>query len=291
VRAAPEWRLRRPLLAAAAVIVLLALVVLAAAGHRPGGGGSAARPSGYVIDTLVTILLAVYAVAAVATAWLFLSVGSEKRRREPAGAGLRRTLGATLLAFLVLAVLVVAGDRLSGLVRSDDANQTSTLSRAEALRREREKRARERKQHDPQFRLGPFLFVLGAVGAGAVALYLAERRRRGPPSDPRMALELDDVLADTLDDRRAVLRAYARMERVLSAHGIPRRVSEAPVEYLARVLIDLATNPVPVRRLTALFERARFSAHAIDADMRTEAIEAIEALQAELRAAEEVRAA
>jgi Domain of unknown function (DUF4129) len=87
-----------------------------------------------------------------------------------------------------------------------------------------------------------------------------------------------------------VIAAYARMERVLAAHGIPRRRFEAPHEYLDRVLGEL-THGSSAARLTALFERARFSSHAIGAPMRDEAIEAIEALQDELAAVEAERAA
>ncbi|MFL5521942.1 MAG: DUF4129 domain-containing protein [Gemmatimonadales bacterium] len=45
------------------------------------------------------------------------------------------------------------------------------------------------------------------------------------------------------------------------------------------------------RRLTALFERARFSPHEVDAAMKAEAIEAIESLQADLAATEAAEAA
>jgi len=44
-------------------------------------------------------------------------------------------------------------------------------------------------------------------------------------------------------------------------------------------------------RLTALFERARFSPHDVDVAMKNDAIEAIQALQAELAAAEAEEAA
>jgi hypothetical protein len=43
--------------------------------------------------------------------------------------------------------------------------------------------------------------------------------------------------------------------------------------------------------LTALFERARFSSHEVDVAMKDDAIDAIEALQAELATAEAVEAA
>ena len=45
------------------------------------------------------------------------------------------------------------------------------------------------------------------------------------------------------------------------------------------------------RRLTALFERARFSPREVDAAMKAEAIEAIESLQDDLAATEAAEAA
>ena len=113
-----------------------------------------------------------------------------------------------------------------------------------------------------------------------------------------MTETLADVLDETLDDlraesdpRRAVIAAYARMERSLAAHGVPRRRFEAPHEYLGRVLGELTGGRLAASRLTTLFERARFSPHEIDADMKAAAIEAIERLQADLAAVEAAEAA
>ncbi len=74
------------------------------------------------------------------------------------------------------------------------------------------------------------------------------------------------------------------MERVLAAHGVARRAAEAPLEYLARVLRDLALRESSVRTLTHLFERAKFSHHAVDPTMKEAAIDALETARAELRA-------
>ena len=83
-----------------------------------------------------------------------------------------------------------------------------------------------------------------------------------------------------------MIAAYARMERSLAAHGVPRRRFEAPHEYLGRVLGELTAGRLPAGRLTTLFERARFSPHEIDETMKSDAIEAIESLQADLAVAE-----
>ena len=84
---------------------------------------------------------------------------------------------------------------------------------------------------------------------------------------------------------KAVIAAYAQMEGALGSAGLPRRKSEAPREYLGRVLPEVGAGAESVERLTALFERAKFSPHAIDARMKDEAIAALERLRDELRSA------
>ena len=72
------------------------------------------------------------------------------------------------------------------------------------------------------------------------------------------------------------------MERTFGVHGVPRRPFEAPLEYLERLLGVVEASAHSVRRLTQLFERARFSEHEVDLQMRDEAIEALVALREEL---------
>ena len=67
-------------------------------------------------------------------------------------------------------------------------------------------------------------------------------------------LSLEDIENDP-DPRRAVIRAYARMERALGSYGLARRPSETPLEYLARALTSLRVGRrvgrAPVRALRA----------------------------------------
>ena len=131
--------------------------------------------------------------------------------------------------------------------------------------------------------------VLAAAGLGAGVLMVSRRR---PARTRRVAdalvLALDETLEDLhadLDPRSAVIAAYAHMERVLAQFGLPRSPSEAPREYLRRVLPGIGAGGESVERLTALYERARFSPHTIDGDMKDEAIGALEALRDELQGA------
>ena len=127
----------------------------------------------------------------------------------------------------------------------------------------------------------------------AAAVFGATRRRRprrlSETAPEALAAALDDSLDDLRNDpdlRRAIIAAYARMESALAAAGIPRHPAEAPLEYVERALLSLDTSADAVRRLTDLFEWARFSHHEPEPSMRDDAVDALVAVRDELRAAE-----
>jgi hypothetical protein len=98
---------------------------------------------------------------------------------------------------------------------------------------------------------------------------------------------LDDTLEDLRnepDPRRAVIAAYARMERGLAVLGTERMLSETPFEYLERVLERLSVSEAAARRLTDLFQRAKFSPAPVGAEMKEAAVAALEAIREEVRA-------
>jgi len=135
--------------------------------------------------------------------------------------------------------------------------------------------------------------IIVALIAGTAIFLYATRIRWTPKSLPRgrgARDELAGALDESLDDlraepdlRRAIIAAYARMERALTAAGLPRRPAEAPFEYLERALESLDASAASVRRLTALFEWAKFSHHEPKPAMRDEAIAALIAVRDELR--------
>jgi hypothetical protein len=86
--------------------------------------------------------------------------------------------------------------------------------------------------------------------------------------------------------RRAVIAAYAAMERLMARDGIPRGAHEAPMEYLGRVTLQGHHGVASVHRITALFQRARFSGRPIDEEMRGRAIDAVGELEGEPEAGE-----
>jgi hypothetical protein len=151
--------------------------------------------------------------------------------------------------------------------------------------------------YSPSFKWGAAI-ALGSIGFVALAYMSARGRVRrslaAESSDEALEEELAALLDATLDDlraepdpRRAVIAAYARMERALAAYGLPRHPFEAPLEFLERAAPELAATHPGGRRLvfelTHLFERAKFSQHAVDEEMKRDAIATLEALRDDLR--------
>jgi MYXO-CTERM domain-containing protein len=133
----------------------------------------------------------------------------------------------------------------------------------------------------------PVLVVVVALAVAALAL-AALRRRRAEPDAAEGAIdeELAATIGDAIDDleaepdaRRAVVAAYARMERVLARHGLRRRPSQTPLEYLRAVLSALSGRGAAARRLTELFEEAQFSTHRVDEAMKRDAIASLRSIR------------
>jgi hypothetical protein len=137
--------------------------------------------------------------------------------------------------------------------------------------------------------------LLGLLVVGGAIYYV---RARGRPMPQPLELtddvkaELSVALSDAIDDlrnepdaRRAVIAAYARMEGVLARRGHARDPAETPFEYLSRILLSLRVREGAVRELTDLFERAKFSTHEIDDDMKERAISALVSVREDLQPA------
>ena len=287
----------RALLLAAASVVLVALVAVAAGGYRLGGSSSS-RPNPYAVDTILTIVIALYIVAAVGVVVVMFWGGLELRRYPRQQTKSQRVWRMLAVLLGAAALVTVAAERYHLRAHPRPPSQSQALGNS-AKHSAHKKGAGNPAAHHAHLRLAPLLVVLGAGGVAFGAFLVAERRRRRRlPRDWDAVEALSDVLDETLDDlraetdpRRAVIAAYARMERALAAHGFPRRRFEAPHEYLGRVLGELSGGRLAAARLTSLFERARFSPHEIDASMKAEAVDAIESLQADLAASEAEEAA
>lgn len=282
-----SWRV---VAALGALLGLVAVVAVAAAGRAPGRGES--QPSAHVptivedyLATTVAVLLVPAGIALFVLAAVVRRGGPRKERRARG----RRSFLVTVVVLVLIGIAVQSGLRFNFLNRGDSGSKRPKVGQV-AAKGTQHPSPPKAAPYEPQFRWLPVVVVGSLIaGIGGVMIVSAVRRRRELVRDLPIIEALSDVLAETLDDlrgerdpRQAVIRAYSRMERALAASGLPRREAEAPLEYLARVLSSVQASAHSVRKLTQLFQRARFSTHEIDTGMKEDAIEALSGLQAEL---------
>jgi hypothetical protein len=270
-------------LVGATVVALLAVVALASRGRLGGGGVSGPAPSASLLDYAFSIFLVAYVLSipfAVYALWFQRRTRTRGERRK--GIWIGNVL--TFLAFLAIAVAIAVLRRSRGIgehLQAPPSIGSSTAGTTGVARAE-----------EPTFQWLVAAVTAVLVLAGAAAWWWA-RRRRGALREPlgvgeELALALDDAIDDVRaepDPRRAVIKAYARVEAILAAYGLPRDPAETPYEFLARSLTRLDASRDAVSRLTGLFEWAKFSLHEIEPSMREDAIEALTAVRDELRGA------
>jgi hypothetical protein len=136
----------------------------------------------------------------------------------------------------------------------------------------------------------PWVILAIVLTAGiAMAAWLLRRRLR-PIRDERADESATGAavqaaigaLGSVEDPRRAVIAAYAAMERTLAGNGVARSPAEAPREYLRRILVASSATEHEAKTLTGLFEEARFSLHPISEHVRELALSELGSLRARL---------
>ena len=277
------------LLVPLAVIAAAALVAAASRAHGGLHGGVGPGPTRSVYDQLFTVTLVMMGVGVAAWAYILyvrrdlVELPDEQRRHRNVYVSLAFVLGITAFAMLAKR-LGYHGIHLPAFLH--DALQSGG--------------AHPKPKPGAPVPAAPahghlsWVAGLGAtalIAASAAAVWFASRTTAQPDKVPRGQAEevsaaLDESLADLRaepDPRRAIIAAYAHMERVLAAAGLPRRPAEAPFEYLERALVDLDATAASARCLTDLFRIAKFSDHPVDAQAKEDAIAALEAVRDELR--------
>jgi Domain of unknown function (DUF4129) len=274
-------------LAIAVLIGLVGVVAIAATGRAPARGESSpnGHPPTLLIDYLSTIAVLFVPAGVILVVWAAFMRRMQRARGVEMGKRVPWVRFGIVMA-IFLAIFVYTRTHYGG----QSGPRTPTVATPTASSSQAKNQPDEVK---PQFQW-LLIVVLGSLAVAFVGVAgILVLRRRGQSLPPRpMAVVLSEVLSETLDDlraepdpRKAVIGAYARMERTLAARGVPREAFEAPLEYLARVLELVQVSSHSILRLTGLFERARFSPHEIDATMKDDAIDALVGLRTELEVA------
>jgi Domain of unknown function (DUF4129) len=274
--------------------LLLALAAtsgpLPSPGVEPGGSLAVRLP-----DAVRMSVLALLALSAV----LLLAIQRPRRPTEDDPLGSRapqRRRTSVLLSLLPLIVLLgvawyLVWTRWSGEPSHPIERAMTALAGLLDLIAQYRKPATSVPFFDLTITLLVLLFAL-TLFALLVIVALAERiekwwaaRNAGATSTPPEPLDerVDDPRAER-DPRVAIVRAYARFERVLAAARAPRSPWQTPAEFMRTTLVRLPVPASSVQRLTTLFELARFSDRPLGVDARDAACDSLDAITAALDA-------
>jgi len=274
----------------AVLVVALLLPVVALASRPEGGPGTgtllgpgSARLALDVISYLLAVLLLLILLVII---WALWPRPDEEMVALPPR---RRRTAATILTMLLLVGVAV------WLRSTGHLGTPPVLGGAGAIRGAPAGLADQaRNGAQPGFDWLAAGIVAALLIAAAVAAwwFLRPRRLAGAMPLSRLQAILDDAIDDVLseaDPRRAVIAAWARLERVMARYGLPRRDSEAPFEYAARaggeLGASLGVEGAWLEQLAGLFEWARFSTHDVTPGMREEALVGLVAVRDGLRGA------
>ena len=277
------------------LLSLLTLLALIAYSSRSGfGHASNARPTPGYVDWAVSIFLVIFALMAPFAAYVYwVQMRQWRAQRESRSFQSRVLRGFAFVAFAVLVGISI------GVLHKHGLNLVSLRNflNPENVTGKDGHGKLQAGPYNPKFRW-PVLWGT-IVLLGAVVAYVLWKRSRAKPLEFELtdeetvaevvAASIDGALDDLEnepDARRAVIAAYARMEGVLARSGLERKRSETALEYLQRILLGLTSRTDAVTRLTALFERAKFSRHDIDGAMKQEAIDSLRAIRDDLQPAE-----
>jgi len=283
----PRSTLRVLALSLGMLVFLSVVAAVSRAHHTPGGRAGVHSPPHGVADYLFTIFILFMVAGFFFSIWIWF-----QNRDVLVQHRMQRTRSSRALISLMALALVaalIARTHPFGIGAGAKSRINVGKSTEELLNRARQTGSPRR----PEFQWLP---VVVATAAGFVVLAVigvraARRERRGLAESYALELEFESLVEDTLadlhaeqDPRKAIIAAYARVERLFASYGLARDRAEAPIEYLERVLPELRASGAALGRLTRLFEWAKFSAHDVKPGMRDDAIRALVEVRDELRA-------
>jgi hypothetical protein len=271
-------RSSRLALLAGGLVVLLAVVAFAS---RSGFGHTGhAKPNSTYVSYAFSVFLILFVLMIPVTIWSMITRAKEHglpARRSPLQQFLRSVIAIAIFGFVTYVIY-----RTHIHFHTPKSSHSGATGHGHAHGKPPHGVASQ--ETSPQFQWTVLWVALGLGAVGLVSLVVMYRRwqQRAITPGPTVAQELATALTDAIDDleaepdpRRAVIAAYARMERELGRQGLARNPSETAIEYLRRVLLDVSTNGEAVERLTALFELAKFSHHEVTPDMKRQAVDAL----------------
>ena len=278
-------------LAPLAVIAAAALVAAASRAHGGVHGGIGPGPTRSVYDQLFTVTLVMMGVGV--GIWIYILVIRRDVIEMPDQQRRHRSLYVSLALVLGIAAFAMIAKRIGYHGVHLSFLHHAFPSPPGAHPKPGSKTIGPAAQSHAHLSWIAGLGATALLAAAAAAVWYASRTTAQPDkvrtgNAEAISAALDEGLADLRaepDPRRAIIAAYAHMERALAAVGMPRRPAEAPLEYLERALVDLRATAGSARRLTDLFRIAKFSDHPVDAQAKEDAIAALEAVRDELRAA------
>lgn len=273
-------------LLAVAVVGLAALVVVASGGWTPAGTSASRQVPDVLLDAVVSLGLVLLLPGAA-----ILLYGLAQRREIAAEIRRRRYPRSGLAGWAVFALLFALLTWYRGRDWRPPNPEGELEGQAFPGARPREPSPGEVTTYEPELTWIPVAALVALVAVTLAAHLVAARRERTAPAEA-LAHIVAGVVDEALDDlhaepdaRRAVIAAFARLERAFATSGLPRARAETAHEYLPRALRALEIDNRPARTLASLYEVAQFSLHEVDAGMKAQAIAALQDVRAELRRA------
>lgn len=272
---------RRRILGLATIgLAVFGLLTLTALGSRSLPGTTRSVALSWTVDVIEMIQVAIGVTIVAAVVWSLIAswrIKHEEDKPQRKSLPRRQSSLAVLAVLAALAVLVYLIPKRAPRVLEEPTPPELSFSRVDFL---------------PMEEVGaawPLLALIAMAVIAGFAISVLTRAQPDPEPDPDAAALLADSLSDALaaldwsdDPRSVIIKAYHDIETALADAGMPRLASEAPREYLQRVLSSLGVEADSITRLTTLFELARFSEQDVGAAEVDDAQAALQSVLADL---------